>query len=163
MVKDKSKKTGNELQEDHEDQVTVDELTADLQRIQADFVNYRNRQEDEKQRLIDNTRSATVKKLLPLLDDIERAVAHTPAELSDNTWAKGVASLPKQLEKALSDLDVERIIALDQPFDPELHEAVQMLDGEGEHEVVVEELRAGYKNKRTQQVIRPSMVKVGKN
>ncbi|HWZ65337.1 MAG TPA: nucleotide exchange factor GrpE [Patescibacteria group bacterium] len=148
--------------QDETNQALAD-LTADLQRIQADFVNYRNRQEDEKQRLIDNTRSATVKKLLPLVDDVERAVSHTPTELTDNTWAKGVASLPKQLEKALADLDVERIVALDQPFDPELHEAVQMLDGEGEHEVVVEELRAGYKNKRTQQVIRPSMVKVGRN
>lgn len=135
------------------------ELTADLQRIQADFVNYRNRVEDERQRAGETAKAATIKRLLPLLDDIERAVAHIPPELADNPWVKGVAALPKQLDRTLSELGVTRIDALNQPFDPALHEAVQMEDGEGEHEVVTDELRAGYKlNDDT--VLRPSMVKV---
>lgn len=136
------------------------ELTADLQRIQADFVNYRNRVEEERQRLHDSAKAATVKKLLPLLDDVERAVAHIPPKLSDDPWVKGIAALPKKLEKSLAELNVTRIAALHQPFDPELHEAVHMEEGEGEQEVVTEELRAGYK--LGNDVLRPSMVKVGR-
>lgn len=155
-------KKPTKLSKKNQEQQALAELTTDLQRIQADFVNYRNRVEDERQRLNASTKTATVKKILPLLDDIERAVAHIPPELETNPWVKGIASLPKQLEKVLTELGVERIKALDQPFDPELHEAVQMLDGEGEQEIVAEELRAGYKDNLTGQILRPSMVKVSK-
>jgi molecular chaperone GrpE len=156
------KKPTKPSKKNDQEQQALAELTADLQRIQADFVNYRNRVEDERQRINASAKAATVKKVLPLLDDIERAVAHIPTELDVNPWVKGIASLPKQLEKALSELGVERIKALGQPFNPEQHEAVQMLDGEGEQEIVAEELRAGYIESATKQVIRPSMVKVGK-
>lgn len=135
----------------------IGELTADLQRVQADFINYRARSEEDKLRAITAGKAATVLKLLPVVDNIERAIGHVPAELADNQWAKGVSALGKTLDKSLTDLGVTRIAAAGQPFDPNLHEAISA-DGEGSHEIVTDELRAGYMLEG--QVIRHSMVTV---
>lgn len=142
-------------------QTKIDELTADLQRQRADFENYRKRIELEKNQVSELAKAATIMKLLPVVDTIERAIAHAPAELAENKWAQGIMGIQKNLEKSLSDLGLSRIEATEGTlFDPNLHEAVMMLDDEGEQEVVAEELRAGYK--LGEQVIRPSMVKVTK-
>jgi molecular chaperone GrpE len=135
------------------------ELTADLQRLRADFENYRKRVEQEKQQAQQNAAAATIMRLLPVVDTIERAVAHAPQDLAENNWVKGVVGLGKNLDKSLSDLGLTRIQAEPgTPFNPNLHEAVMMDEAEGEHEVVAEELRAGYMLQGA--VIRPSMVKV---
>jgi len=135
------------------------ELTADLQRLRADFENYRKRVDQEKQQAQQNAVAATIMRLLPVVDTIERAVAHAPQDLTENNWVKGVIGLGKNLEKSLSDLGLTRIQAEPgTPFDPNLHAAVMMDEAEGEHEVVAEELRAGYALQGV--VIRPSMVKV---
>lgn len=151
----KSKKT-----EDLEQQ--VGELTADLQRVRADFENYRKRVDAEKEQSRAAGKAGAVLKLIPVVDNIERAIAHTPDELKENAWAKGVASLVKNLEKSLESLDLKRIDATPGiAFNPELHEAIQFdEDAEGEHEVVAEELQAGYT--LGGDVIRTSMVKVTK-
>lgn len=150
MAKDPSK---NEV----ELQQQVGELTADLQRIQADFINYRSRAEEDKQKALLAGKGATIVKLLPVIDNIERAVGHVPAELADNQWARGVASLSRNLDKSLADLGVTPINATGKPFDPNLHEALSA-DGEGEHEVVAEELQKGYM--LDGQVLRHSLVRV---
>ncbi|HEU5187223.1 MAG TPA: nucleotide exchange factor GrpE [Candidatus Saccharimonadales bacterium] len=140
-------------------QAHINELTVDLQRTRADFENYRKRMEAEQIQQNERTRAATIMKLLPIVDTVERAVAHVPAKLADDPWAKGVTSLIKNLEKSLGELNVSRIPAEPgTPFDPELHEAVSMEDEGGEHESIAEELRAGYKLGSL--VIRPSMVRV---
>lgn len=145
----------------HKDQDDFDqsigELTADLQRVQADFVNYRTRMEEEKQRTIQATKAATIVRLLPVVDNIERAITHVPPELADNQWVKGVTGLGKTLDKALAEMGVTRILAKGQVFDPNLHEAISA-EGEGDHQVVSEELRAGYQ--LNGHVIRHSLVKV---
>lgn len=142
-------------------QAQINELTVDLQRTRADFENYRKRMEVEHMQQNERTRAATIIKLLPIIDIVERAVTHMPAELADNPWAKGVTSLTKNIEKSLGELNMSRIPAEpEMPFDPELHEAVSMEDQGGDHEVIAEELRAGYK--LDDQVIRPSMVRVKK-
>lgn len=140
-------------------QLKADELTNDLQRLRADFENYRKRVDTEKTQLSDLAKAATIMKLLPVIDTIERAVAHAPAELADNQWAKGVTSLTKNLEKSLQELGLARIQAAPgTDFNPSQHEAVMMDETEGDKQVVAEELRAGYT--LSGQVIRPSMVKV---
>ncbi|MGK2896132.1 MAG: nucleotide exchange factor GrpE, partial [Candidatus Saccharimonadales bacterium] len=104
--------------------------------------------------------SAAILKLLPVIDNIERAVVHTPEEFKDNKWAQGVSGLVKNLEKALEGLNLARIDAkAGTVFNPELHEAIQFdEDVEGEHEVIAEELQAGYL--LSGQPIRHAMVKV---
>ena len=141
-------------------QAKVDELTTDLQRLRADFENYRKRIEAEKANLAELSKAATVMKLLPIIDTIDRAIAHAPGDLAEHTWVQGVTSLGKNLDKSLAELGLERIDATPgTSFDPNLHEAVMMDDAaEGEHEVVAEELRPGYT--MGGQVVRHSMVKV---
>jgi molecular chaperone GrpE len=138
----------------------LDELTADLQRVQADFVNFRRRSEEERGEFLNLAKQDVVLQLLPVLDNIDRALGHVPAELADNDWAKGVEAVAKQAQDALRNLDIEKINALGQPFDHNLHEAIAVVDGDGSQEVVVEELQPGYK--LGDKVIRHSMVKVGR-
>lgn len=141
-------------------QQQVAELTADLQRVRADFENYRKRAEADKAATYQHGQAAAIMQLLPVIDNIERAIAYTPVELKENKWAQGVASLVKNLESSLERLNLKRIEAsAGTAFDPELHEAIQMdEDAEGDHEVIAEELQAGYS--LNGQPIRHSMVKV---
>lgn len=136
------------------------ELTLDLQRTRADFENYRKRVEIEKVQAREAGKTAAIVKLLPTIDNIERAIAHVPEELKDNAWAQSVANLTKQLDKSLENLNVKRIDAtIGVKFDPELHEAIQFdEDAEGEHEIIAEELQAGYM--LNGHPIRHAMVKV---
>lgn len=131
-------------QEEFEQQ--LGELTQDLQRTRADFENYRKRVEQEKTAAREAGQASAILKLLPVIDNIERAIVHQPEELKDNKWAQGVANLVKNLEKSLENLGVTRIDAKPgSPFNPELHEAIQFdEDAEGENEVIGEELQAGY-------------------
>jgi molecular chaperone GrpE len=138
----------------------IAELTGDLQRTRADFENYRKRSEADKAATYQHGQSAAILKLLPVIDNIERAVAYTPAELKDNKWAQGIAGLVKNLEKALAGLNLARIEAgAGAEFNPDLHEAIQFdEEAEGDKEVIAEELQAGYT--LNGQPIRHAMVKV---
>ena len=140
----------------------VGELTQDLQRVRADFENYRKRTEQEKEMARASGKVGTILKLLPVIDNIERALGHVPEELKENSWAQGVAKLAKNLESSLAGMGVRRIDAAEgSRFDPELHEAIQFdEDAEGDHEVIAEELQAGYM--LGDDVLRHSMVKVTK-
>lgn len=140
----------------------VGELTQDLQRTRADFENYRKRSEADKAATYTHGQAAAILKLLPVIDNIERAISHTPQELQDNKWALGIAGLVKNLEKSLESLNLRRIEATPgSVFNPELHEAIQFdEDAEGDKEVIAEELQAGYT--LGGQPIRHAMVKVTK-
>lgn len=136
------------------------ELTLDLQRTRADFENYRKRVDAEKAAARESGQASAILKLLPVVDNIERAIAYTPEELKDNKWVQGVGNLVKNLEKSLESLNLARIEAKPgTEFNPELHEAIQFNeDAQGEKEVIEEELQAGYALNR--RVIRHAMVKV---
>jgi molecular chaperone GrpE len=138
----------------------VDELTLDLQRIMADFDNYRKRVEQEKDQARAAGKMSAILNLLPVIDDIERAISHVPDDLKNNNWAQGIINLSNKLEGSLKVLGLVRIEASPgTAFTPELHEALGMDEGaEGDHEVISEELRAGYL--LDGQVVRPSMVQV---
>lgn len=146
--------------EDIEQQVA--ELTHDLQRTRADFENYRKRVEAEKKAARDHGRSSAILKLLPVIDNIERAIVYMPEDLQHNKWAQGIAGLVKNLEKSLEGLELKRIDAKPgTEFNPELHEAIQFdEDTDGDKEVIAEELQAGYT--LSGQPIRHAMVKVTK-
>lgn len=138
------------------------ELTLDLQRTRADFENYRKRVDAEKVAAREAGQASAILKLLPVIDNIERAIAYTPEELKDNTWVQSVANLVKHLEKSIESLNLVRIDAKPgTPFNPELHEAIQFdEEAAGEREVIAEELQAGYT--LNGHVIRHAMVKVTK-
>ena len=128
----------------------VAELTADLQRTRADFENYRKQMEVQKDNDRKAVRLATVYKVLPLLDDLDRAIL-SYTELKP---------LEKSLEKTLAELGLKRISSDEGvDFNPDLHDAV-MVEGDGEKEVIAETLRPGYYYEA--EVLRPAMVKVKK-
>lgn len=139
-------------------QQKIDELTEALQRERADAMNLRRRHEDQIAGLRATIKASVVKDLLPIIDNFERALKHVPADLVENDYVKGVQAVVKQFEKTLSDMGVERIATVGVHFDPHLHEAVSMEEGDGDHEIVTEELQSGYKI--GDDVIRHAMVRV---
>lgn len=136
------------------------ELTLDLQRTRADFENYRKRVDAEKVAAREAGQASAILKLLPVIDNIERAIAYTPQDLKDNAWVQSVANLVKHLEKSIESLNLARIDAKPgTPFNPELHEAIQFdEEAKGDKEVIAEELQGGYT--LNGHVIRHAMVKV---
>lgn len=138
----------------------LEEMTADLQRTRADFENYRKRVEAEKQAARESGQASAIMKLLPVIDNIERAIAYTPDDIKDHKWVQGVAGLVKHLDKTLEQLNLKRIDASEgTEFNPELHEAIQFNeDAQGDKEVITEALQAGYTLNGS--VIRHAMVKV---
>lgn len=131
-----------------EEQMAV--LTNDLQRTRADFENFRKQVEIQKENERKATKLATVYKMLPLLDDVDRAIK-TYAELMP---------LQKSLEKTMGELGL-RVIPSEKgaEFNPDLYDAV-MVEGDGAKEVIEETLRPGYYYEN--EVLRPAMVKVKK-
>lgn len=136
----------------------VAQLTEALQRERADAVNLRRRHDEQMAQLRTSTKAHIVKDLLPAVDNLERALKHTPKDLTDHDYVKGVQGVVRQFEKTLANLGVERIKTVGEAFNPELHEAVSMEDGDGSQEVVSEELQAGYK--LGDHVVRHAMVRV---
>jgi len=136
----------------------IGELTQALQRERADAVNLRRRHEEEVAGLRTQVKAGVVHDLLPVIDNFERALKHVPKDLESNDYIKGVQAVVKQFEKTLSDIGVERIKTVGEHFDPHLHEAVSMEEGDGKHEIITEELQPGYR--LDENVIRHAMVRV---
>lgn len=136
----------------------IGELTQALQRERADVINVRRQHDEQIGKLRNAVKADVVQELLPVIDNFERALKHVPAELEGNDYVKGVNGIVKQFEKTLADMGVERIKTVGEVFDPQLHEAISMEEGEGAVEVVCEELQPGYR--LGDQVIRHAMVKV---
>ncbi|MEO8785146.1 MAG: nucleotide exchange factor GrpE [Candidatus Saccharimonadales bacterium] len=136
----------------------VADLTDALQRERADVINVRRQHSDQFARLQNHTKTQVITDLLPVIDNFERALKHVPADLVDNDYVKGVQGVVKQFEQTLQQMGVKRIKTVGEVFDPSLHQAVSMEDGDGQVEVVCEELQPGYR--LGDQVIRHAMVKV---
>ena len=127
------------------------EMTNDLQRTRADFENYRKQVELQKDNAQKLAKQATVIKMLPMLDDLDRAMV---------TYSNELAPLKKSFDKTLEGLGIVRIPSeAGAEFNPDLHDAV-MVEGDGATEVVSETLRPGYYYEG--EILRPAMVKVKK-
>jgi molecular chaperone GrpE len=136
----------------------IAELTEALKRERADAMNLRRRHETDVANLRTSVKAHVITDLLPVIDNFERALKHVPADLQGNDYVKGVQAVVKQFEKTLADMGVERIKTVGEHFDPHLHEAVGVEEGDGKQEIVSEELQAGYR--LGDEVIRHAMVKV---
>ena len=136
----------------------AEKYLSNWQRSQADFVNYKQRTEQEKSDIIEFANSRLISNLLPIMDDLERAFASVPAELNESNWTEGIKLIYDKIKATLEAQGLTEIKARGEPFDPHLHEAV--MQREGEDGMVVEEMQKGYRYK--EKVIRPSLVIVGK-
>lgn len=146
------------IQERKKLEAKVTELTDALQRERADITNIRRRHDEQMTSLRNVAKASVVRDLLPAIDNLERGLKHVPKDIESHDYIKGIQGVIKQFEKTLKDVGVERIKTVGEEFDPALHEAISMEDGEGSREVVCEELQAGFK--LGDEVIRHAMVKV---
>ena len=127
-----------------------------LQRLMAEFDNYRKRSEKEKKEAYDFAVSNTVQELLPIIDNFERALK---VESADKKFYEGVSMIYKQMLSYLENIHVTVIPAVNEEFNPNLHNAIFHIEDENYGEnIIVEELQKGYFYK--EKVIRHSMVKV---
>jgi molecular chaperone GrpE len=138
----------------------LDELTQALQRERADAINVRRRADDEKLKMANYFKAQVIQELLPFIENFDLAIKHLPKSDQVRDWDKGLISVHAQLWQILDTIGVKKIKSVGTPFDPKLHEAIQMDDStKGSKEVVIEEFRAGYV--LNDEVIRHAMVKVG--
>lgn len=137
-----------------------DALLDRMARQQAEFENSRKRAAREQQEYKDFALSDALKNLLPILDSFDRAL-NTPVQKTEDFRA-GVELIRKQLQDALEKLGLRPVPTKGEPFDPRLHEAIEMVDSDAvpDHHVL-EELQRGYKLK--DRLLRPAMVRVARN
>lgn len=129
------------------------------QRTQADFANYRRRVDQEKTELIKFAEAGLIQDLLPVVDDLERALSNLPKELAGLTWIEGILLIERKLRAILEAHGLTPIEAVGKEFDPHEHEAVLREGEPGEATVVTGEMQRGYR--LHDRVLRPTLVKVG--
>ena len=131
---------------------------ANWQRAAADFQNYKRRTEQERQEVALLANAALIINILPILDDLERALRNVDAHLAGLTWVDGIRLIHRKLQAILEASGVTEIKTEGQDFDPRYHEATMY--GEGEEGKVVAEVQRGYM--LGDRVLRPAMVVVGR-
>jgi molecular chaperone GrpE len=144
----------------HDERQELEEARARHLRLAADFENFRKRVRQEQLETIQYAAATLAERLLPVVDDAQRALEHVP-EGTDEGWLRGVRLTFQHLEEALAAVGVEPIEAVGQPFDPKLHEAIGSEES-GQHpdDTVLTELRRGYR--MHERVLRPALVKVSR-
>lgn len=135
----------------------VAELEEDIRRSQADVFNIRRRAEEDKLQIGNFAKKEVVAALLPVIDNLARAIASTPKNLLDSDYVKGLLAVQKQLDSTLAEIGITKVETVDKEFDPQTMEAVAV-EGDGSKEIVSAELQAGYN--LAGQNIRHAIVKV---
>lgn len=136
----------------------AEEYYAHLQRLKAEFDNFRKRTQREKEDTAKYASERIILSLLPVLDNFERAVDSTRINKDFDSYAQGVAMILKQFLKVLEDEGLKAIEAVGQEFDPNLHDALLQEKSEQGENIILEEIQKGYFLK--DKVVRPSKVKV---
>ncbi|MFC2007972.1 nucleotide exchange factor GrpE [Chloroflexota bacterium] len=140
-----------------EEKERAGDYLANWQRTQADFVNYKRRNEQERAEFYKSANAGLILNLLPVLDDIERAIASLPHRTSRSGWVDGLRLIESKFRTSLEAQGLTQIKALGEPFDPRFHEAIRQ--DKGKEGIVIEELQRGYII--NDKVLRPSTVVVG--
>jgi molecular chaperone GrpE len=129
------------------------------QRSRAEFTNYKRRTDKQ---LAESRKMGALDalgKVLPVIDDFERALANVPDDWAEHDWMKGTSLILKNMQKVLDEYDIEAIDPVGEDFDPNFHEAVGMDDSsEYESGVVTTTLQKGYRS--GDRVVRPALVRV---
>jgi molecular chaperone GrpE len=133
------------------------EYLANWQRAQADFINYKRRTEQERQEFNSFANANLILGLLPVLDDLERALEAVPSRYAKHDWVEGVRLVERKFKTILEGQGVKPIKALGEAFDPNFHEALRQ--GNGKEGMVIEEFQKGYM--LNDKLLRPARVVVG--
>jgi len=159
-------KGGNELEllkkQLEEEKNRSAEYLNNWKRAMADFANYKKRQSELFGELVNSAGQEIIMEILPIFDTFSLAVKHIPEDLKNKEWTKGVVQLKNSMENLLKSKGLEEIKSVGEKFDPEFHEAVEMIDppagGEKPEGEILEEVQKGYK--LNGMVIRTAKVKV---
>ncbi len=141
-----------------EEKEKANSYLASLQRSEADFRNYKKRTEQEKQEALAWTNAELIRALLPVVDDMERAITMMDPAAKGSSWGEGFKIIQRNLQDILRAHGCTEIECVGKPFDPNLHEAIGYEDGE--EGMIISEHRKGYTMKN--KVLRASQVTVGK-
>lgn len=132
-----------------------------LKRLKAEFENYKKRMIKERQQLLGWAVEDLIKELLPILDDLERAINAANSSQDFSSLVQGIQMVYNHFKQLLKKKGLEEIFAEGEDFDPRIHEAILRIEsGKYPDNIVVQEVRKGYKFK--DRVLRPAMVKVNK-
>jgi molecular chaperone GrpE len=144
-----------------QEQAKAAEYLDNWRRAAADLANYRKRMERESSEITRAANADLIRRLLPILDDFDRAFQTVPADLRDLTWVDGIMLIFRKMQAILELEGLKPIEALGKPFDPHLHEAVVHEETDKyEDGLVIGELQKGYM--LNDRVLRPTLVKVAK-
>lgn len=151
--------TGEEAPAEDEKDKKIAELDDKFKRLFAEFDNFRKRSETEKAGRFADGEKTVLLKILPLIDNFERALASVPEELAGNAYVEGMEKIYRSFMDLMKELGVTQIEAVGQPFNADLHNAVMHVEDEEQPEnTVVDEFQKGYMF--GDKVLRYSMVKV---
>lgn len=129
------------------------------QRERAEFQNYKRRVERDQKDIQRRSELDTIIKILPIVDDFERALTNIPSDLLDNSWVHGTALILNKFKRLFEEYEITMINPDNEPFDPYLHQAIMREDNsEVESGHIIETLQKGYKSGDT--ILRPALVKV---
>lgn len=140
----------------------IEELKTGWQRTQADFENFRNRTQQEKEKLIKCSNNELISEILPVLDNFDIALKHKPIPLKDNEYIKGLEYIKIQIENILKNYGLEKInIQIGDQFDPTIHDAIETVSEKNlKKNQIAQIVSNGYK--LNNQLLRPAKVKVVK-
>jgi molecular chaperone GrpE len=133
------------------------EYLASWQRAQADFINYKRRIEQERREFNSYANTNLILSILPVLDDLERAIEAMPEEIASSEWGEGIRLVEQKFKTILQGQGVIPMISVGEAFDPNIHEALRQ--EKGEEGIILEEFQRGYM--MGERVIRPAKVVVG--
>jgi molecular chaperone GrpE len=148
----------NLAEELEQERMRSSEYLDQAQRARAELINYRRRMEQETQNARKFAAEHLISRILPVIDDFQRANEAIPPEERDDPWVQGMRLIERKMWSILEYEGVKPIESVGKPFDPSIHEAVSV-DADG-GDTVVEEFQRGYM--LHDRAIRPAMVKVGR-
>ena len=132
------------------------------QRARAEFANLKKRVEAEREEIRSRSNEELLLKILPVVDDFERAFQELPPEMGDTAWMNGITMIMKKLQKLLESENVAPLEAAGKPFDPQWHQAMMQEETEDYPDgICIEEIQRGYR--LGDRVLRPALVKVACN
>jgi molecular chaperone GrpE len=160
-IKEKNKSKYDKKGELEKCRKQKDEYLAGWQRARADFLNYKKEEIKRLKEIIEYSSEELILKILPILDNLEKAETQIPLDFKDNEWVKGISQVKDQLQDSLKKEGVEEIKTIGERFDPNFHEALEKVEMKNkEVGKIIKEIQKGYT--LNNKVIRPAKVKITK-
>lgn len=156
----KKKKSTKKLSEVKKLKKEIKETKAGWQRTQADFENFRKRNQEEMEKRQKSAQTQVIMDLLPVFDNFERAYTHIPEKEKEKEWVKGIIAIEKQFHGILAQFSVEKYHVKGKKFDPQIADAMFYEHSKKKEGTIIEEIEPGYKI--GDEIIRHARVKVSK-